>query len=252
MSDFFLLKAIGKLIILPPVGLLLIVLGGLFLVGRHPRTGRAIATIAVVYLLALFTPIVSYKLSQLLDTAPSLDLNKAVDAQAIVILGSGIRRHAVEYGGDTLSGSTLERVRYGAGIAKHTGLPVLVTGGSTLGGEAEARLMRKSLESEFGVRVRWSEDQSKNTHDSAKFSAAILAQDKINRVALVTHGAHMPRATMEFVASGLSVIAAPTEIPSGDLEWPLDYLPSVSGLQGSYIVCHELLAKLVTRVRSIW
>ncbi|MEI8010719.1 MAG: YdcF family protein [Candidatus Nitrotoga sp.] len=252
MSDFFLLKAIGKLIILPPVGLLLIVLSGLFLVGRHPRTGRAIATIAVVYLLALSTPIVSYKLSQLLDTAPPLDLNKAVDAQAIVILGGGVRRHAVEYGGDTLSGSTLERVRYGAGIAKHTGLPVLVAGGSTLGGEAEARLMRKSLESEFGVRVRWSEDQSKNTHDSAKFSAAILAQDKINRVALVTHGAHMPRATMEFVASGLSVIAAPTEIPSGDLEWPLDYLPSVSGLQGSYIVCHELLAKLVTRVRSIW
>ena len=252
MSDFFLLKAIGKLIILPPVGLLLIVLGGLFLVGRHPRTGRAIATIAVVYLLALSTPIVSYKLSQLLDTAPSLDLNKAVDAQAIVILGSGVRRHAVEYGGDTLSGSTLERVRYGAGIAKHTGLPVLVTGGFPPGGGGEGRAMRKSLEGGVGVGGSWGEGESKNTHDSAKIFCAILAQDKINRVALVTHGPHMPRATMEFVASGLSVIAAPTEIPSGDLEWPLDYLPSVSGLQGSYIVCHELLAKLVTRVRSIW
>jgi hypothetical protein len=41
----------------------------------------------------------------------------------------------LEYGGDTLGRLTLERVRYGARVAKKTGLPVLVAGGSVLVGE---------------------------------------------------------------------------------------------------------------------
>ena len=53
---------------------------------------------------------------------------------AIVILGGGVRRHAAEYGGDTLGQLTLERVRYGARVARLTGLPVLVSGGSVFGG----------------------------------------------------------------------------------------------------------------------
>ena len=63
----------------------------------------------------------------------------AADAEAIVILGGGTRRNAPEYGGDTLGRLTLERVRYGAQVAKLTALPVLVTGGVRLWRDARAR-----------------------------------------------------------------------------------------------------------------
>ena len=47
-------------------------------------------------------------------------------------------------------------------------------GGSTYGGETEARLMTDALEKEFGVAVRWSEGQSRTTHENARYSAAML------------------------------------------------------------------------------
>jgi uncharacterized SAM-binding protein YcdF (DUF218 family) len=53
-------------------------------------------------------------------TSP-LDLAQVSNAQAIVILGGGVRREAPEYGGATLGGITLERVRYGARLARTTG-----------------------------------------------------------------------------------------------------------------------------------
>ena len=142
---------------------------------RAPRAGRIVAWTGVLVLLALSTPIVAFALLTFVDRSPPLDLARARDAQAIVILGGGIRREAAEYGGrDTLGSLTLERVRYGAQVARLTGLPVLVTGGSVLGGEPEATVMRSALEHEFRVPVRWMESQSRNTHENATLSAKIL------------------------------------------------------------------------------
>ena len=174
-----------------------------------------------------------------------LDLDRAKSAQAIVILGGGTRRDAPEYGGDTLGHLTLERVRYGARVARLTGLPVLVTGGSVLGGETEATLMRQALEGEFGVAVRWAEDHSRNTHENAVRSAAILRADGIKRVVLVAHDFDMRRANAEFAAAGIETIAAPTGLAPREAEGWLDYVPSIAGLQGSYYATYEILANLV-------
>ncbi len=176
MPDVFLLKAIAKSLLLPPTGLLLVALIGLAIIRRHPRTGRTLATAAVATLLALSMPIVAGGLVRLLDDSPPIDLAVAKTAQAIVIPGGGVRRNALEYGGDTLGRLTLERVRYGARLAKATGLPVLVTGGSVLGNTTpEAVLMKEALESEYGVAVRWVEDRSRNTQENAAYSAADAA-----------------------------------------------------------------------------
>src|SRR4029450_1543911 len=132
-------------------------------------------------------PVVSNALRQGIGGSPVLDLERAKSAQAIVILGGGTRPDAPEYGGDTLGHLTLERVRYGARVAQFTGLPILVTGGAATGGEPEASLMRQSLEREYGVGVQWTENQSRNTHENAVLSAAILRSQGIHRVVLVAH-----------------------------------------------------------------
>lgn len=239
------LKALLKAFVLPPTGPLLLAAIGLWMSGRGLRAGRILAWTGIVSLLALSTPPVAYLLLALVDTSPPLDLQRARSAQAIVILGGGVRRHATEYGGDTLGHLTLERVRYGAVVARAIGLPVLVTGGSVFGGEPEGKLMRAALEREFNVRVRWAEIRSRNTHENALRSAEILGAEHISRIVLVAHSFDMPRAKAEFAAQGIEAIAAPTGIPKWEFDTPLDVLPSLAALQSSYFALYEIGANVV-------
>jgi uncharacterized SAM-binding protein YcdF (DUF218 family) len=241
LVDVTWLKALFKALVLPPTGPLLLAATGLWLIGRIPRAGRAIAWTGILLLLALSTPMVAFLLLTLVDTSPPLDVERARSAQAIVILGGGIRRHAAEYGGDTLGHLTLERVRYGARVARAISLPILVTGGSVFGGEPEAQLMRAALEGEFGVPVRWAETRSRNTHENAVRSAEILIAEHISRIVLVAHSFDMPRARAEFAAQGIDAIPAPTGIPRGEIDTPLDALPNLASLQSSYFALYEML-----------
>ena len=245
MVDATFLKALFKALVLPPTGPLLIAVAGLLLLARRWRAGRILAWSGVGLLLALSTPAVAYMLLSVLNRWPALDVENARGAQAIVIVGGGVRRHAPEYGGDTLGTLTLERVRYGAYVARATKLPVLVTGGAVFGGEPEAKLMRAALEREFGVPVRWAESESRNTHENAVRSSRILAGAHIERVVLIAHSFDMVRAKAEFAAQGIDAIPAPTGIPSNAVDSPLDLLPSLGALQGSYFALYEILANLV-------
>jgi uncharacterized SAM-binding protein YcdF (DUF218 family) len=235
--------------VLPPTGPLLLALAGLALLGRRPRLGRALAWLGLGGLLVLSLPLVSHALLRSLE-APALDLRRPGEAQAIVILGGGIRRDAAEFGGDTLARLTLERVRYGALVARTTRLPVLVSGGSVFGGTAEAALMKRALEQEFNVEVRWSEERSRDTRSNAAESASILLPLCIERVLLVTHGFDVPRASAEFATVGFQVTPAPTFVAGERFGFYLEELaPSMSALQGSYYAIYEILAEALRRLR---
>ena len=247
MIDPIAVKALLKAVVLPPGGPLLLAIAGLLLARRHPRAGRSVAAVGVATLFVLSMPIVAALLVRSLDASPPLDLEVAKGAQAVVILGGGTRRGAPEYGGDTLGRLTLERVRYGARVARQTGLPVLVSGGSVSGDETEAKLMREALANEYGVDVRWVEDRSRTTHENAVESAAILRAAGVRRVVLVAHSFDMPRATSEFASQGIETIAAPTGIVTLRVDSPLDFLPSVMGIEGSYYALYEMLANAVRR-----
>ncbi|HVN35044.1 MAG TPA: YdcF family protein [Casimicrobiaceae bacterium] len=245
MIDFLWIKAVLKALFLPPTGLLLLAALGLGLQRRFPRVGRALAAVGVVLLLAISVPFVADHLTDLVDASTAFRRSDGDGAQAIVILGGGIRPSAPEYGGTTLGILTLERVRYGARVARMTGLPVLVSGGSVLGGVPEAWVMRAALESEFGVRVRWVEARSRTTHENAVRSAELLRQQGIQRVVLVTHNFDMLRAKAEFAAQGIDAVPAATGVRIEGSYTLLDFLPSMGGLQQSYYAIYEILANLV-------
>jgi uncharacterized SAM-binding protein YcdF (DUF218 family) len=245
LFDPVLLKTVLKALVLPPAGPLLVALAGVLCWRRRPRLGRALAAGGVLSLLALSLPIVAMLLLRAVEVAPPLDWREARSAQAIVILGGGVRRAAPEYGGDTLSRLTLERVRYGAVVAKTTQLPVLVAGGAVFGGTPEALLMREALKNEFGVDVRWVEVASRTTRENAQRTAAILRAEGVSRIVLVAHGFDMRRAIPEFERTGLAVVPAPTLVTTDRLEGIADFLPSMSALSGSYYALYELLANAV-------
>jgi uncharacterized SAM-binding protein YcdF (DUF218 family) len=240
MSFVAALKAAFKALVLPPAGPLLLAAIGLALWHRRPRLARALATIGVGALLLLSLPVVSSALLLAASDTRVLDPTAAHDAQAIVILSGGLRRDAPEFGGDTLGRLSLERTRYGAKVARETGLPVLVTGGPYGRTRPEAHVMREVLEREFGVRVRWVEDRARTTRENAQLSAQILRPLGIERVVLVVHAFDVRRARLEFERAGFAVLPAPTLIPRPTVAGVADFLPSAAALQSSYYALYEL------------
>lgn len=230
-------------LVLPPGGPVLLVAFGVLVLRRHPRTGRALAFVGAAALWLCSLPLVANALVTNLGGATPVDLAAAKKADAIVILGGGVRRQALEYGEDTLGRLTLERVRYGAHLARLTGLPVLVAGGAPDEDvRAEADLMREALEHEYGVPVRWTENRSRNTRENAVNSARLLNAERSRRVLLVVHGFDVRRAKGLFETAGLEVVAAPTQLPRRDDLEVADFLPSVAALTASHYSLYEILA----------
>lgn len=241
----FLLKKLFSAWLLPPLGLLVLALLALLVFGRK-RSGALIAGVALVLALALSLPIVADRLSRPLEGTP-VSIAGLHEAQAIVILGGGVYYGAPEYGGDTVSRYSLERVRYGAVLAHKTKLPVLVTGGSVYGGRPEGELMKAVLEREFSVPVKWVETQACDTSENASLSAPLLKNAGVQRIALVTHAWHMPRATAAFEKYGLKVTPAPMGFTPQGTSLFESLLPSTGAFERSANAIHEWVGYLLQR-----
>jgi uncharacterized SAM-binding protein YcdF (DUF218 family) len=243
---FFLATKIIDTLVLPPLNLLILSGIGLLVLKTRPRLGRSLIVISWLLLYALSTPLVVRPLRQLLETAPPLQPAEALpDADAIVVLAGGVYIEAPEYGDDTVNGYVLERLRYAARLYRLTGKPILVTGGSTHANTLpESHVMKESLIQDFHVPVQWVEDQSQNTLENARFSAAILQEQGIRRVYLVTHALHMPRARAAFAQAGLDVIPAPTLFATRPGRPLLTLLPNSSTLALSSIILHEWIGRV--------
>jgi uncharacterized SAM-binding protein YcdF (DUF218 family) len=249
MEIAFLLKKLITQLVLPPFNLLLLAIFGLLIARRWPRLGRTLTWTSLLLVLLLATPVVSHWLLQPLIAGPAFDAETGKTAQAIVILGGGLRTNTPEYG-NTPTQFTLDRVRYGATLAKQTHLPVLVTGGAVFAPPPEAEVMANVLQTEFNVPVRWIEKQSRDTEDNMIFSAAILKTENINRIILVTHDIHMRRALAHCANAGLVCIPAPVSFGGrgGDNPWFYE-LPNAGSLQTSAMALHEILGSIALSMR---
>ncbi len=247
---FFLAKKVLTPLILPPTGPLLLTMVGLALISRWPRIGRVLAWSGALVLLLLALPATSALLVDIVNMESGLQGSRAQSAQAIVILGGG-RRTAPEYGGETVSSATLERIRYGAKLAKERNLPVLVTGGAVFQGTPEAQLMAQALRESFAVEVRWIENRSRDTHENAVFSSAVLHGAGVKTVLLVTHDLHERRGAAEFSAAGIDAVPAPvsTIARGGHDNWS-QRLPNAAALQLSSAALHEVLGNLLLAPRQ--
>lgn len=259
MDIAFYLKKIITALILPPTSLLILAALGLIVLKRFARTGYALVWSSVALMLVLSLPAVSTSLLRSVSPYAPLQPGElgqvghigsdaATSAGAIVILGGG-RRDAPEYGGETIASLALERVRYGAKLARETNLPILVTGGVVFGqGQPEAEMMAQALDQSFGMQARWIESRSRDTHENAQFSDELLKAAQIDGVILVTQDFHMRRSVTEFEAVGLRVIPAPVTYISDrrPRSFP-EQLPSANALLQSSMALHELLGYWVAR-----
>lgn len=244
------LKTFLHTLIVPPAGPLLLAAVGAWLLCRQAgaaarRTGWALLVAGLASLWLLSTPVIADALTRLTQHYPPLDLSRPVNAQAVVILGGGeARANAPEYGGEPAAGiELLERLAYGAFVARRTGLPVLVTGHGS-----EALAMRASLQRNFGVHARWVDREARDTFENAGFSARLLEPQGITRIVLVTTSNHEWRAAHEFEAAGFSVVPGPADVWSPPAAGFAGYLPSPFALLRSSEAVYEMCGDVVRRV----
>ncbi len=221
---------------LPPTGLVLLILLGL-LIGRR---GRGLGLIAVLLLILLGMPVVSDSLLRGLEEDLPTAASPQHPPQAIVVLGAEVIRAEDEKLGVRPGLLTLDRLRTAAALQRRTGLPILVTGGTTQPDTAAVGIvMAQSLQDDFRVPVRWVESKSADTWANARLSSDILHAAGIDSVYVVTHAWHERRAMLAFRGTGLTVTAAPVSLDSPLAPDRGDFLPRVAGWQTSYWALHE-------------
>jgi uncharacterized SAM-binding protein YcdF (DUF218 family) len=230
----------------PPSSLIWLALLGLALTRtRWRRGGKILAagSLGVLYLLA--TPVVVATLMLSLDRYPTLDPAsiEQKDSEAIVIL-SASHRNAREYGGVTASSAAIERLRYGVWLHQRLERPILITG-------QRGEYMAQAMEEELGVRPRWVEKESRNTHYHAVYCRDLLRDARIERIYLVTDYWHMPRAMAAFGEAGVEVVPAPMGFNDSERNWldPSWVLPSLGALCSTSLIFHEWIGRLWYRLR---
>lgn len=164
---------------------------------------------------------------------------------AIVVLGAGMELEAPEYGQPTLTRQATMRLRYGVWLARRTGLPLAFSGGVGWAQRSlvtEAEVAHRMATQEWQQPVRWQEKRSRDTRENARWTVALLRQDGVREIVLVTHAYHMPRAVRAFeqaAAGALTITPAPLGFVSPADRPIMNWLPTTSGSTAVYDLMHE-------------
>lgn len=225
----------------------------LAIVLQYSRTAFLAGTLALGWLYLCSTAVFAdYLMGILEDPYPPKALSVIADADVIVLLGGAIR-------GDTHMGTLgdlnqqADRLVYAVQLYKAGKAPrLLVTGGAPPGARSEAEIMSDLLQV-MGVPASaiLQERESRDSHDNAVYTAAMLNRLGMKKILLVTSAFHMRRSEALFAGRGLEVIPAPTDYQRGvGPEVLSPWLPSVSALWRSTYALHEMVGFRVYRYRG--
>lgn len=250
-------KPVLSALLLPPLPFLLLVLTGARLMFRRRLLAWLLVLLGCTGIWLMCTVAVGKALiNGVLKPPPALGSEQIAELKklprtAIVVLGGGRRLLAPEYGVSTLNWRSVERLRYGLWLSRETGLPVAFSGGVGFGappGPAEAEIAGRIAEREFGRPLRWQEAESRDTRENALRSVALLRGQGIERIVLVSHASHMPRAMRNFERAAadakLQLVAAPMGGESTGQIRAEDWLPSRHGFDITSVGLHEWLGLL--------
>jgi uncharacterized SAM-binding protein YcdF (DUF218 family) len=246
------LKMVLHTVLLPPAGPLLLAVLGICLArwcrGGWARVGWALLAAALAALWLLATPLVAEALARAAQRYPPLDLTRPVRAEAIVVLGGyGSRPHAREYAGEPAAAANLlERVTYAGFLAQRLQLPILVSGAAR-----ETASMSATLARVFNITVRWSEPNSRDTFENARFSAQLLRAAGVRRILLVTDAGHEWRAAHEFASAGLEVVPAPEGFSDAGETDVFAFLPNAEALVTATEALYEMLGDFARRSLAV-
>jgi len=246
---------------LPPGLSFAMMIIGLFIIRYFYATGKILIILGFASMIILSLPITAQGLNLTLEREDVLTFKqlKKSNAGAIVVLGASRYKNSIEYPDkkDSISKNALERLRYGVFLHKKSGIPLLISGGSTNGEIiSEASISQTTLKELFHLKAKWLESKSINTWNNAKNSYEILNKQGIKNIILVSHADHLLRARMSFEHFGFNVTAAPLGFKAknrGDIAYTIrDFLPSAHAMNLCSSAMHEYVGYLWYLLRYKW
>lgn len=200
--------------ILPMGGIVLALILLLCYMFRKHSPGRwALAAVTAVFYLLSIEP-VSNGLIHPLETAYDQPQGADVDGDVIVLLGGGSRAGVPDFDGTGQVGSAAaNRFLMALRLQKAKDLPILLSGGTILKGDANESEIEKRMLLSLGVPENkiFMDDKSRNTAENAAFSKQICEHQGWKKPILVTSAFHMPRSVRFFTREGLDVTPYPCD-----------------------------------------
>ena len=251
----FLTSKLLALLTQPLAWVITLLLAGLLLLQRKPRTGRRLVGVALAVLIVMgWQPLpnllIHHLENQYAEMAPQADLRGYA---GVVVLGGALESgHVSQAHVQPLLNDGAERMTAPVALLqRNPHLRVVFTGGegALFGtGPNEARRTQVFFDA-MGVatgRVAY-ESASRNTYENAILTAKLPGIDITQRWLLVTSAWHMPRSMATFAKAGWNVTAYPVDFRTGPTTPWTDY--SLAGGANRWeLVLHELLGLLSYRL----
>lgn len=290
MADWAMYKPVLTALVLPPIPFLLLILVGARLILPRRGLGYLVLVLGVAGIWLSSCQVTAVWLQDhVLRPAPVLlgpqqarlvslgqvhaqqvvqakrhhQAGAVVPPVALIVLGAGREPLAPEYGSSDLSDSSLNRLRYGVWLSRQTGLPLGFSGGVGWGQKSaqvdatEAEVAARVAAQQFNLPLRWVESASSDTRGNAARTVAMLTEQGVSEVVVVTQAFHMPRAHRAFTEAAqqavrmhpgrplLKVTSAPLDAWKRGDRPMLDWIPSGEGVVNVRGALKEWLGMLV-------
>lgn len=230
---FFLRKLATSLILPPGVFILILLFLAFFMRNKRIVFLIAIGSALFLYLISI-VPVKDILISPL---EQSFSVTEKLNADVIVILGGG------SYNSGFLKEDSLNRLFTGYLLHKKTGLPIILSGGSSDKRLSDSQIMGKILR-EIGVdnSMIIEESRSRNTSENALYTLEICKKKGFSRLILVTSAYHMKRSVKIFQKTGLTIIPYPTDFKADRKYSIYSFLPQISSFTNSTKAIREYIS----------
>lgn len=202
---------------------------------RKPRLAHVMEITALLFLILTGNPWFGGLLASHLEEQ-GLTGGLVPNAQAIVVLASGLGPAVPPQPAITLDGATANRLLYGAELYRAGKAPIVILSGGQMPLIRDQPPLSNGMAEVIellGVPkpAIIKEANSANTYENAVDVAKILKTRHIARILLVTSAMHMPRALALFKHQGVDAIPAPCDFSS----WSGGAGRDAGGWQGTMI-----------------
>lgn len=225
-------------------------LAGLALIKRRPRAGLAALALGTAVLLLFSTPMVAQRLWFGLEHEPASSYRADVTYDTVVLLG-GVVDPAGSTAAEAAYGNNIERLLTVFELLRTDRAKTAILSGGYLseGLPSEAAYLQREL-------VAWGiaperlllDERSKNTHENAVQTAALVSKHGFRTVLMVTSAFHMQRAKGCFNAVSLAVDTLPVDFRLRALERSSARLPRAEYLGESAQAVREYAGRLIYRM----
>ncbi len=237
-----------------PITLLFLALIAVFAL-YHRKHTRAVFGAMIVGLYVLCMPITSNSLLRWLEV-PRPSPNILAQKYDVAIVLTGMLNLELSKKGNIEFGDGVDRILAGISVVRR-GIAdqLLITGGS--GSLLDQRKSESVLLREFAIESGLSLEQiiidptSRNTHENAVNTAALVREHEFEKILLITSAFHMWRSEAAFNKQGLFPVVYPVDFnASSDTISIFDFLPSVGALNQITWIIHELLGLAIYRLQG--